>query len=205
MSKYHIVGNHVTAHKLTLVTLDIFDDLHSSPIFILLTCNIRVVIMYYQPEWKTVWLLIRWLHQMPADLNLQCFLKINPGSEWPGLTRCRLQTVKTQMKCHRITIFCGNYNLWLLNIYNRLSTGPHSAVCNMSDNRWESDCRSRGHEFDPGPVPFFRGDWSWNNFFGHSPPFRWIIQEGLLSVTSKSMCRKYWLTACSSLPRIKWA
>ena len=30
-----------------------------------------------------------------------------------------------------------------------------------------------------------------------------IIQEGLLSVTSQSMCMKYWLTACSSLPRKK--
>ena len=80
-------------------------------------------------------------------------------------------------------------------------TGPHSAVGNVSGNRCESDCRSRGREFDPGPVPYFRGDWSWNNFYGHSPPFRWIIQEGLFSVTSESMCTKYWLTACSSLPR----
>ena len=54
-----------------------------------------------------------------------------------------------------------------------------------------------------GPVPYFREDWSWNNFYGHSPPFRWIIQEGLLSVTSESMCTKNWLTACSSLPRKK--
>ena len=60
-----------------------------------------------------------------------------------------------------------------------------------------------GREFDPGPVPYFRGDWSWNNFYGHSPPFRWFIQEGLLSVTSESMCTNYWLTACSSLPRKK--
>ena len=30
---------------------------------------------------------------------------------------------------------------------------------------------------------------------GHSTPFYWIIQEGLLSVTSESMCTKYWLTA----------
>ena len=52
-----------------------------------------------------------------------------------------------------------------------------------------------------GPVPYFRGDWSWNNFYGHSPPFRWFIQEGLLSVTSESMCTNYWLAACSSLPR----
>ena len=64
-------------------------------------------------------------------------------------------------------------------------------------------CKFRCSKFDPGPVPYFRGDWSWNNFYGHSPPFRWIIQEGLLSVTSESMCTKYWLTACSSLPRKK--
>ena len=31
-------------------------------------------------------------------------------------------------------------------------------------------------------------------------PFRWFIQEGLLSVTSESMCTNYWLTACSSRP-----
>ena len=71
-------------------------------------------------------------------------------------------------------------------------------ICNVSGYRCVSDCRSRGHEFDPGPVPYFRGDNSWNHFYGHSPPFRWTIQEGLLSVTSESMCTKYWLTACSS-------
>ena len=37
-------------------------------------------------------------------------------------------------------------------------TGPYSAVGNMSGNRCESDCRSRGREFDPGQVPYFRGD-----------------------------------------------
>ena len=82
-------------------------------------------------------------------------------------------------------------------------TGPRSAVGNVSGYRCVSDCRSRGREFDPGPVPYFRGDWSWNNFYGHSPPFRWFIQEGLVSVTSESMCMNYWLTACSSLPRKK--
>ena len=29
------------------------------------------------------------------------------------------------------------------------------------------------------------------------------FKNGLLSVTSESMCTKYWLTACSSLPRKK--
>ena len=37
-------------------------------------------------------------------------------------------------------------------------TGLRSAVSNVSGNRCESDCRSRGREFDPGPVPYFRGD-----------------------------------------------
>ena len=37
-------------------------------------------------------------------------------------------------------------------------TGPRSAVGNVSGNRWESDCRSSGREFDPRPVPYFRGD-----------------------------------------------
>ena len=86
-------------------------------------------------------------------------------------------------------------------------TGPRSAVGNVSGYRCVSDCRSRGREFDPGPVPYFRGDRSWNDFYGHSPPFRWFIQEGLLSVTSESMCTNYWLTACSSLPRkcvVRW-
>ena len=30
-----------------------------------------------------------------------------------------------------------------------------------------------------------------------------VIQERLLSFTSEGMCTKYWLTACSSLPRKK--
>ena len=39
-----------------------------------------------------------------------------------------------------------------------ISTGLRSAIGNVSGNRCESDCRSRGLEFDPGPVPYFRGD-----------------------------------------------
>ena len=37
-------------------------------------------------------------------------------------------------------------------------TGPRSSVGNLSGNRCESDCRSRGQEFNPGPVSYFRGD-----------------------------------------------
>ena len=41
---------------------------------------------------------------------------------------------------------------WIIN------TGPHSAVGNESGNRCESDCRSRGGEFDPGLVPYLSED-----------------------------------------------
>ena len=78
----------------------------------------------------------------------------------------------------------------LQNLFHRCENETYwrrRAVGNVSG---KSNCRSRGREFDPSLVPYFCGDWSWNNFYGHSPPFRWIIQEGLLSVTSKSMCRK---------------
>ena len=33
-----------------------------------------------------------------------------------------------------------------------------SRVGNVSGYRCEADCRSRGRELDPGPVPYFRGD-----------------------------------------------
>ena len=36
--------------------------------------------------------------------------------------------------------------------------GQRSTVGNMSGNRCKFDCRSRGREFDPGLVPYFRGD-----------------------------------------------
>ena len=43
-------------------------------------------------------------------------------------------------------------------VHKLLKTGPRSAVGNVSGYRCVSDCRSRGREFDPGPVPYFRGD-----------------------------------------------
>ena len=46
----------------------------------------------------------------------------------------------------------------LLILLNKVRAGPRSAVGNMSGYRCVSDCRSRGREFDPGPVPYFRGD-----------------------------------------------
>ena len=65
----------------------------------------------------------------------------------------------------------------------------------------------QGSQVRSRPGTILCGGWSWNNFYCHSPPFRWFIQEGLLSVTSKSMCTNYLLTTCSSLPKksvVRW-
>ena len=48
--------------------------------------------------------------------------------------------------------------LYDTHILKLIDAGPHSAVSNVSGYRCLSDCRSRGREFDPGPVPYFRGD-----------------------------------------------
>ena len=39
-----------------------------------------------------------------------------------------------------------------------LFTRPYSAVDNVSDCRYGCDCRSKSRAFDPGQVPYFRGD-----------------------------------------------
>ena len=61
-------------------------------------------------------------------------------------------------------------------------TGLRSAVGYVPDYRCLSDCRSKGREVDTGAVPYFNRDWSLSNFYGHYPPFRRFIQEGLFTV-----------------------
>ena len=46
----------------------------------------------------------------------------------------------------------------LLSILSLFRGGLRSAVGKVSSYRCVSDCRSRGREFDRGPVPYFRGD-----------------------------------------------
>ena len=57
----------------------------------------------------------------------------------------------------------------------------------------ESDCRSRGREFDLGLAhTFMEID---REIIPMVIPILLLIQEGLLSDTSESMCTKYRLTA----------
>ena len=55
---------------------------------ILCTCTTNTLLLTFQSEWKTVWILIRWL-QKPVDLNLVLkplkIYRINLGSAGQGL------------------------------------------------------------------------------------------------------------------------
>ena len=82
--------------------------------------------------------------------------------------------------------------------------GPRSAVSNVSGYRCVSDCRSRGASSIPvRSHTIVEIDHEMISTVILLPSADSFIQEGLLSVTSESMCTNYWLTACSSLPRKK--
>ena len=53
--------------------VSLYNILHPSLILIMLTCNISFNSMYFQAEWKIVWILIRWFRQKVVDLGLQFF------------------------------------------------------------------------------------------------------------------------------------
>ena len=40
----------------------------------------------------------------------------------------------------------------------------------MAQSVTKTNCKTTGREFDPGPVPYFRGDVPYNILYGYSPP-----------------------------------
>ena len=58
-----------------------------------------------------------------------------------------------EAKLVRKVTFVSSMYIWPQKL--TLIIGPRSAVGNVSGYRCVSDCRSRGREFDPGPVPYF--------------------------------------------------
>ena len=65
-----------------------------------------------------------------------------------------------------------------------------------------SECRSRGREFDPGPVMEINHEMISTVNLLHP-----LIQEGALSVTSECMCTKFWLKLLSQacrFPMVKY-
>ena len=67
---------------------------------------------------------------------------------------------------------------------------------NWSLRLWQLDARPNGdQEFASsilaGSATFFRGDWSWNIFYGHALPS--LIKKGSCQFLAKE-CAQYWLT-----------
>ena len=95
------------------------------------------------------------------------------------------------------------YHYWTnSNDYNRRpGRVAQSVTCLAADT-----CLIADPGIDPGPVLYFRGDWSWNNFYGLSPPFRWFkkgccqlqakvcyVHEELVNCLVKLAKKKVWL------------
>ena len=55
----------------------------------------------------------------------------------------------------------------------------------------QSECQSRGSEFNPSLSPYAKID---HKIFSTVILLLMLILEGLLSVTCESMCMEYWLT-----------
>ena len=85
-------------------------------------------------------------------------------------------------------------------------TGPRSAVGNVSGNRCESDCRSRGREFDHSPVPYFHGERSFSSLpLNHSRRVvvsykRKYVHEVLVNCLFKLAQEKVWLGELTAPP-----
>ena len=61
------------------------------------------------------------------------------------------------LECVKQGVAWSGFKLTVRMAFRSSLTGLRSSVGNVSGNRCETDCRSRGHEFDRGPVPYFRG------------------------------------------------
>ena len=83
-------------------------------------------------------------------------------------------------------------------------TGERSSVRNVSCNRCEYDCRSRGRKFDSGRVPYFHGGWSWNNFYGQPAE---SLKKGCCQLQVKVCARstgQLLVQACPGKSVVRW-
>ena len=78
------------------------------------------------------------------------------------LCRCTGWSTPLLLACNNKIRFFGNEarigTVNFIKFQTVFSFGACSTVSNMYGNRCDSDCRSRGPEFDPGSDPYFRGD-----------------------------------------------
>ena len=104
--------------------------------------------------------------------------------------------------CHKLRV-CTKKLIFLFlnqNIIEQPHEISNNVVCVTSKG---SDQPSHTHSF----IIALRGDWSWNNLYGHSPPFRWNIQEGCCQLQAKVCARstgKLLVQACPGKSVVRW-
>ena len=98
--------------------------------------------MYFQSEWKAVWILIRWLHQKPADLDLQ-YLK---EKEKSGFIRTRVSFIKIFLssKSYHMTFI---RNKTIIRLLVHLFVMLQSVTCLTWDPAVGSLIPARSHTF----------------------------------------------------------
>ena len=64
--------------------------------------------------------------------------------------------------------------------------------------------QNQGREFEPGPVPYFRGDWLWNNFYVQSLPFRWMNHSRMVVVSCERKYAHELVKACPGKSVVRW-
>ena len=111
--------------------------------------------------------------------------------------------------------YCRNY--FMINLHESMWPGwdrtrdpwicSQTCICSQTPGSAVRHAFVARHVTDPSPVTYFRGDWSWNNFYSHFPTFRWIIQEGHLLGKAWPLGSRLWcLTVSLSLShRYPWS
>ena len=113
------------------------------------------------------------------------------------------ETVWMQIRPNKMMVILNvvfeNFQFWKKNQQTAKNFGK--IIQNASAVRNESDCRSRGHDFDPGLVQYFSAEW--NYFYSHSPSSdsrrvvvsynRKYVHEVLVNCLVKLAQEKVWI------------
>ena len=109
------------------------------------------------------------------------------------------QTIQTLIRCRRTWHLICKSTLFAFNKTISIKHASLRGSISCTSNWWSGGCK-----FDPHQVQqFFRRDWSWNIFYGHSLPSA-DSRRASVSFWQKNV-HKYWLTAFRTKPvQVVW-
>ena len=106
---------------------------------------------------------------------------------WCACTRAQAD----QCICFPTGLFSHNCSLYVVLVWGFVFISQCFLVWFTKSNmRGGKMFNYRQKRENSGTAPYFSWNWSWNNFYSHSPPFRRIIQEG---------CSRLWCLTVSLL------